>query len=283
MAALMKHLIAFYFIFSVAIGMCQEKPPMHLEKLAISGSFEDVYYTRTHGEDGTDTLLLTSPFGPITSVLTYEGGMLTSAKEYFSTGTIYREFGFRNGVLEGQFRAYHPNGNPWYYIIYDNGEATTPKIEFDSLGNLCEIEYGLGDTIYEIVEFTPGGQMKARIKGRRYEDKDDHSITLFYETGVPYDSSIYNQGVQPYIQWHTDGKVKLKGFYENTFFSAVGQWKEWHPNGQLSREYTYSYDMPNRPEGDWRWYDENGNLVKWEVYREGSLVSIRMDKTRGDK
>src|SRR5690606_26920492 len=99
MATRLNDLAPIYLILLSTTGLCQQSSAFNIEPIVISGSFDELYRSRIYGEDGMDTLLYKSPFGLITAALDYQKGMLINVKEFFSTGEMYREFNFKDGLL----------------------------------------------------------------------------------------------------------------------------------------------------------------------------------------
>ncbi|MGW8554127.1 toxin-antitoxin system YwqK family antitoxin [Streptomyces tubercidicus] len=73
----------------------------------------------------------------------------------------------------------------------------------------------------------------------------------------------YVEGVEwgPHCQWYPDGSKKKEGTAQRGV--AVGDWRKWHPNGQLAEHSVYnSQGWPVRRQ---QW-DENGNVTEDRSY-----------------
>lgn len=135
-------------------------------------------------------------------------------------------------------------------------------------------------------EFYNSGQ----IKSRRFLKHD----TSTYVHLVPFDSSIvwysngqlqayhvFGQGKQPMKAWFSDGSLSRTGVFIDFPLFWVGELIDYYENGNIRCVKTFS-DGNSREQagiknGDWKWYDENGNVLRWEQYEEGSLVRIIKD------
>ncbi|GAA0596786.1 hypothetical protein GCM10010174_10130 [Kutzneria viridogrisea] len=74
--------------------------------------------------------------------------------------------------------------------------------------------------------------------------------------------TTYRDGIEDGPQWerYPDGRPQLEG--QCDYGSAVGEWREWHPNGQLSEHTVFDRwgDVRRRQ----RW-DEDGTLTDDET------------------
>ena len=71
----------------------------------------------------------------------------------------------------------------------------------------------------------------------------------------------------PWLQYYTDGTIKMKGQYENGV--KTGLFILNHPNGKLEAKGMYANSLK---EGLWEQFDEEGNITKEEIYRRGKLI-----------
>ncbi|QIY55419.1 hypothetical protein HEP86_13840 [Streptomyces sp. RPA4-5] len=73
----------------------------------------------------------------------------------------------------------------------------------------------------------------------------------------------YAEGIQsgPQSQWYSDGSKKREGQAEGGV--AVGEWRKWHPNGQLAEHYVF--DEKGRWVRRQRW-DKEGKLTVDKSY-----------------
>jgi antitoxin component YwqK of YwqJK toxin-antitoxin module len=114
----------------------------------------------------------------------------------------------------------------------------------------------------------------------------------YYETGKLAVEEQYTSAGIPegnWKQWHPDGKLSQEINYTTgkaVFYHAngamaesgsmkgfirVGKWQGWHQNGKVN--FTGNYDAQGNKDGEWIFYDAEGNLMAKEVYNKGKFVS----------
>lgn len=73
----------------------------------------------------------------------------------------------------------------------------------------------------------------------------------------------YVEGVPsgPQAEWYSDGTKKNEG--QATFGLAVGDWRKWHPNGQLAEHSVFS---PQGRRTHRRRWDKDGNLTEDKAF-----------------
>ncbi|MFJ6789995.1 toxin-antitoxin system YwqK family antitoxin [Streptomyces angustmyceticus] len=82
-----------------------------------------------------------------------------------------------------------------------------------------------------------------------YRDKEGKVTGLIsYIDGVPSG---------PQTRWYSDGSKKKEG--QTRWGLAVGDWRKWHPNGQLAEHSVFN--LQGRRERRQRW-DKDGNLTE---------------------
>jgi len=128
------------------------------------------------------------------------------------------------------------------------------------------------------------GKMNSRtqflFKGKKFSLSDDlvsyinnmemvpDGTTIYYKGDLIEKSLIYQQGklVQE-DSFYPDGQKKssVPGAEE-----LNGDYKLWHPNGQLSFSGTY---RNNQKDGNFELFDESGTLIKKGIYMDGKLIA----------
>lgn len=135
-------------------------------------------------------------------------------------------------------------------------------------------------------EFYNSGQ----IKSRRFLKHDtstlvhlvqvDSSIE-WYANGQLQSYHVFMQGKQPMKAWFSDGSLSRTGVFIDFPFFWVGELIDYYQNGNIRCVKTFSdgnlREQANIKNGDWKWYDEKGNVLRWEQYKDGSLVRIIKD------
>lgn len=65
--------------------------------------------------------------------------------------------------------------------------------------------------------------------------------------------------------WHPNGQLKVMTFYQNELLE--GDYREWYPNGQLMDRWNFQNGLA---EGERRLWHENGHLSIREYFRDGT-------------
>jgi len=93
--------------------------------------------------------------------------------------------------------------------------------------------------------------------------------------------SVYDNGQTEAILDFTSGKAvyyNKNGVIssEGTIASGMickGEWTGYYENG--TKNYKGSYDNEGRKDGVWTWWDEKGNVVNEQVFKNGTLLSTK--------
>lgn len=104
-----------------------------------------------------------------------------------------------------------------------------------------------------------------KVQNSEEEDKIFEFVDVDNAGGV-----VYNYKGKPFsgIIQHCNGD---KIVYEEEFTNGHvgGVQREYYENGQMKDEVTIRYA---KPEGDWRGWDEQGNLLYHSVWEEGEMI-----------
>ncbi len=108
-------------------------------------------------------------------------------KQFYSdTGKLRVSGNYKNGVRDGEFKAYYPNGNLQGEVTYKDGEMNGLKEDFYKNGNVWtrqEFKNNDLDGVYEVYYENGNPQLKAKIKnGQTIE-----------EQRFNYDGTLYNE------------------------------------------------------------------------------------------
>ena len=164
------------------------------------------------------------------------------------------------------------------FKITGNTKTSTPTgvktVEYDpeSADHLFISNYNLEGKINSRTQFL--------FKGKKFSLSDDlvsyinnmemvpDGTTIYYKGDLIEKSLIYQQGklVQE-DSFYPDGQKKssVPGAEE-----LNGDYKLWHPNGQLSFSGTY---RNNQKDGNFELFDESGTLIKKAIYMDGKLIA----------
>lgn len=241
-----------------------------------------VNYDEKEGFTGTDSFTLFFGGDTILFYCRYVNGKKTSVQQYYTNGVKRQQLIFKDSLLDGTIITYYKSGTMADIVSFENGKVITPSLSYYPSGQLSDYreDYALDDNEFYAIEFYEEGLIKSRSWG--LPDSTEAFVEIRYHLeGTKMDSTVYNAGRQPFIKWDNKGNVCLRGAIFQAFFLRVGPWKEWYADGNLKREYYYNENSPNQPEGDWKWYDRNGRVYRWEVYRDGNLIRVKVGGKEG--
>ncbi len=167
-----------------------------------------------------------------------------------------------------------------------------------------ETRFGIGMCDYEMMSWFEDG--KVRIERKCYTDscvyrsfyhngqlkKKDIDLPGYYGTLVwarsveyyengqlmytPVDLLTYQ--IQTITNYYSSGAKKLRKNWSGA--SVFGTWEEWYENGKVKVKGQYAERDPaykgeytlSKKVGTWKYYTEEGKLVKEEFYEDGTLV-----------
>ncbi|HAN00718.1 MAG TPA: hypothetical protein DCQ26_19160 [Marinilabiliales bacterium] len=190
---------------------------------------------------------------------------------YYKNGNKYREFCSKNGKLLGWDYRWYKDGSIWWESYHDS-ILTVPTIEYYNNGRIhyfsnIDKKKNSGVSVFWY------------DNGRKKEEKICIDTTIsgflnfsYLETGELIFRTIYNLGKQNYLYLYPNGDTLILGEIYNTEFNLVGKWHEWYEDGVKKREYFFDENQPNVKTGTWSWWDEEGKLIKQEVYKNNELI-----------
>jgi antitoxin component YwqK of YwqJK toxin-antitoxin module len=246
-------------------------------KYLIAENYPDPTYSRT------DTVMCYSYFSrdSIKIIREFVKGSKVTIKAFYSNGNKYEISTFEKGKRNGVTMTWYKNGNKKGFYYYQFGYKVI-SIEWYENGEIeyfCEGEQHKGNG-FKSINFDSLGN----IKDRSYmKDSLNRAIytKLYYPCSKIMVESIVNDGDHPYVAYHENGNKLIAGNIFQVEFARIGKWQEWYENGILKREYFFNEDIPNQPEGTWKWWDEQGHLIKEEEYKNGELIKSR-DYLKGE-
>jgi|WetSurMetagenome_2_1015567.scaffolds.fasta_scaffold196307_1 antitoxin component YwqK of YwqJK toxin-antitoxin module len=197
-------------------------------------------------------------------------------KKKDSTGALLYQGQFRNGIPYGSFTYFYRDGRVKATTKFsDNGRYSRTITYFNSGKKMAEGNFidEKRDSIWRFYSDYDGVLLSEEnyIAGK----KDGVSKT-FYAGKGPAETITWKAGVKegPWIQYFTDGTIKMKAFYKND--QKEGPIEAFATTGK--HIFTGRYANGD-PDGVWMYYDDKGNPVKKEVYDNGALVSSEEIKT----
>jgi len=201
---------------------------------------------------------------------------------YYDNGNVSSEGTMEGEKPNGYWKTYYPTGQLKSEGNRLNFELDSIWIFYNEIGEgVSSINYKMGrkngevisyknDVIYEISEFE--------------NDKKVGFSTIYYPTGekkrvVPYEEGKENgKG----FDYDPDGRIITLLEFEDGYLRRAdkinrfdnlgkkrGPWIEFHPNGLVAMEGYFMNDLKN---GIFKYFDNKGNLLTIEKYRDGQIV-----------
>lgn len=218
--------------------------------------------------------------GRILEIITYEKGFISKRekinrkdeeglkqgiwKEFYANGKLKSESRYKNGELNGYVKNYTPDGKlEEAELFLDDVKQSEEENQAD-----FEIRYTYYDdgniksaTTYNLAGMKDGVAQFFQRSGAVDSSK-------VYENGFLIAKGIINRKGVKVGSWETyflDGKLKSKGDYKSG--KKYGKWIYYFNSGQKEQE--GFYDNSGLFTGEWRWYYENGNLLRTEEFLRG--------------
>ncbi|RLD58092.1 MAG: hypothetical protein DRJ01_13015 [Bacteroidetes bacterium] len=202
----------------------------------------------------------------------YKKGLKKKATGYYDNGQKYREVSYSNNKFNGLSTQWYKNGQIRYLSYYNNGISNF-LINFYENGTIkmLDFDYSCKCDSSAKLDWSADGNLKEESKFLD-TSKIGFITSYYYDTGELMTKYTANMGIQPYVSYYKNGKKGREGFIYNLTLCQNGQWQEWYKNGIRKREYYFDENIPNVKVGTWSWWDEEGNLIKQEVYENNKLI-----------
>ena len=225
-----------------------------------------------------------NPQGDIIGIRTYKNGILVRQeninqldregkkeglwKEFRDDRTVKSEGEYRNGEREGYWKEYSIKGDLLETTKYENGGLVTDAEELSNL-DVRELYYTKEEA-------------EGRLKFRgTYREDNRHGTHLWFAKDGEIDSAkIFRNDVlvaegdmergglrqgdwKEY--YYPGGELKAQGAYSGGYKNDV--WVYYYPNQKVDER--GKYDGKGRPDGEWKWYFETGQLKREEIFKNG--------------
>lgn len=253
----------------------------------------------------------------IISIFKYQLGILSSVdrlnrkdetgkkqgvwKEFYENGKIKEEKKYKDDVIDGYVKSYDKKGNLANTQKFNNGKQVKNPPELAKLDVYKEF-YDDGTMKYE------GGYINGMPVGTHYHyrqkylcdslpvARDDTSDVMIKKyvcrnRAIPDSAIVYLEGIKTdygavdsmrhkigiWTEFHNSGEFRAKGLYAND--NKIGEWIFYYPNKQIEQK--GKYDKKGRAQGEWKWFYENGALMREEIYvnnlRDGLMTEYTED------
>ena len=181
-------------------------------------------------------------------------------REYYEEGDIKSIFYFKNNVVDGTSISYYQNGNIQEKNTYKNGEENGEGILYYENGNIKEKYFMKNDKLDgEATAYFEDGKIRNKSifkDGVKLEEevyKDNEIIKNTFRNSEIIQQDIYSKNKKLVLRKNllNDGKIEYISYYEN----GVIKEKAYFINGKQEKEHFF--------------YDEKGNLIKTDIYKNG--------------
>lgn len=244
--------------------------------------------------------------GKITYEYTYKAGKKTGpVRTYNSEGWLESEDSYVNNIKDGTCITFYKNGAQQKVTKFIEGREEGVAYEYDSTGTIITIiEYKAGfiKSLERInrtdasgkkqglwKDFWPNGKVKTEV---RYLDDLKHGyFKEFNEVGNLVNITKWEYGklvknppelskIETKITYHDNGKPKLIGSYKDGI--PEGVFREYSPDGQIVAGEVYKdgvligegiFDAQGREQGPWKEYHDTGELKAEGEYLNGVRIN----------
>ena len=193
------------------------------------------------------------PDGQIASQIEYINGVENgNFVMYYSNGNIENEGEYLNGRYNGNYLYYYDNKKKMYEGVYELGKKNKRWVFYHSDGMVkMFVYYDLGKTIKE--------------------DYQNGEFVSYYDSGMMESIGHYKNGKKEgyFAEYYNNGKRELVA-REKTDPYEPDELVEIVTGQQIKFEKTYINDMA---EGEVKYFNEDGELVKTENYNHGELIT----------
>jgi antitoxin component YwqK of YwqJK toxin-antitoxin module len=185
-----------------------------------------------------------------------------------SAGKLVYTGRFRDGLPDGEFRYYYPDGRIKTVSIMSNHGKRAVTVSYFPNGK----KMAVGNYLHEKRDST--WQFFSEYDGAlvSLETYQSGVITgqskIFLPEGGLSEIFTYKDGLRdgPWEQYFPDGKVKLTGVYQAG--EKHGPLRVYYDSGRIMVDGGYNH---GHRDGAWFYYDEKGNIDKKEIYSMGQL------------
>jgi len=161
------------------------------------------------------------------------------------------------------------------YILDDNHYSVPWKIYFDNAKTKLAYESIVkGDTCTEFNYWRSNGKLKRKMKYYILPNEDFYNWV--YEENYCENGQLIrkcnpnNPKTEHIINFYCNGKKKS----EFTFVGInwEGLFTTWFENGQKESD---GYYTKTKKQGEWKYWNENSELVLTEIYKDGELIESK--------
>jgi len=149
---------------------------------------------------------------------------------------------------------------------------------FYANGNMRECHVAKDESYFQI-NWHNNGKIYSILTPVCSGKKDAVEEVTYHKNGALASKAVYNNGRQLQEWYYANGVKRLEGHIVDLPSNWVGRCVEWHENGKIKSDVFYEEGTlqgeANRRTGTWSFWDEDGNLVKQEIYKNNILTGTK--------
>ena len=188
-----------------------------------------------------------------------------------SAGRIVYEGRFKDGIPDGEFRYYYPDGKLKTMTVISNKGKRAVTVSYFPNGRKMAAGNYLDEKKDSTWQFFSESNGTVVSQEAYLAGAVNGLSKVFYPEGGLSELHYYRNGTRDGLweQYYLDGKLKLRGAYKAG--EKQGSFKTWYNSGRLMIEGQYSQ---GHQDGTWTYYNEKGIVSKKEVYEKGDLMKV---------
>ncbi len=222
-------------------------------------------------------------------------------KEFYNDGKVKKEIRYKDGIVDGYIKEYDKKGDLSNIEKFNGGKKIENPPELAKL-DVFKAYYEDGNVRYEggYVNSLPVG-MHFHYKLSKeicdsiliYDDTIQRKVFRCFKQSIPDSAIVYQDGYliekgpvdslrrkqKEWTEYHLSGEFRARGQYKDD--NRVGEWIFYYPNKKI--EQSGNYDKKGKPNGKWKWYYENGTVLRDENYKHGKHEGLFQDFTEDGK
>ncbi len=186
-----------------------------------------------------------------------------------SAGHKVYEGRFKDGLPDGEFRYYYPDGKlKTVSMVSNQGKRAVTTSYFRNGRKMAAGNY-LNEKKDSTWQFFSESNSTIVSEESYQAGIIVGQSKVFYPEGGLSESHYYKNGIRDGLweQYYLDGKLKLRGAFKAG--EKQGAFKTYYNSGRTMMEGQYSQ---GHQDGEWIFYNEKGALSKKEIYENGKLV-----------
>lgn len=275
--------ISILLFISIACHSQEQVSGIYLPKGYMTLFFPDSLPLYINGKlyTGMDTSTYMKGDKKLLAVETFVDGFKTEVRMFYESGKPECLIQFKNGKREGIDKRWYENGQIMHdTFIKDGKNVNPPYISYYEDGTFEKISGGSRKDAFSI-EFHKNGKLKILTRtisdSTRCGGKWGLEETTWEDNGQLVSKQIINCGKQTYTEYYNDSTIARKATQVDAIILKVGDYTEWYRNGKLKLEAHFKDDVDdfNIKTGLWKYYNDQGKLIKEEYYENDELIKVK--------